>query len=164
MADSTVPVFLYGDRLQVPSASYLQLNKCRQLAFFLCLFLFILTLQFLLSISVTEEGMIEGINLSPFSLKVLPLFRISGNETHHLSACSLRVRQSHEKHLCVFEGDLNVVCVRNAWQRERRYEEVCCELREKVCLHMFMCACGTFSVHSRHCENQTISCSEQKGK
>ncbi len=108
--------------------------------------------------------MIEGINLSPFSLKVLPLFRISGNETHHLSACSLRVRQSHEKHLCVFEGDLNVVCVRNAWQRERRYEEVCCELREKVCLHMFMCACGTFSVHSRHCENQTISCSEQKGK
>ncbi len=108
--------------------------------------------------------MIEGINLSPFSLKVLPLFRISGNETHHLSACSLRVRQSHEKHLCVFEGDLNGVCVRNAWQRERRYEEVCCELREKVCLHMFMCACGTFSVHSRHCENQTISCSEQKGK
>lgn len=134
-------------------------------AFFLFLFLFVLTHQFLLSISLTEEGMIEGINLSPLSLKVLPLFRISGNETHHLSACSLRVRQSHEKHLCVFEGDLNVVCVRNAWQRERRYEGVGVlrTARKNVFAYVYV-RVWHLSVHSRHCENQTISCSEQKGK
>jgi hypothetical protein len=105
--------------------------------------------------------MIECINLSPFSSKVLPLLRISCNETHHLSACSLGV---------LFFECLREILARVSQELMAKREKVwgsrcaACELREKVCLHMFMCACGTFSVHSRHCENQTISCSEQKGK